>query len=80
MYKTHAVQRARAASASDPSQDHVEPRVHAVVYDPIGLELKELAVDLDILDYEEVYKLYPTTQEAMHHKTGSPGVAPEFFV
>lgn len=80
VYKTHAVQRARVASASDPTQQHVVPRVHAVVFDPIGLELQELDVDLEIEDYEQVYKLYPTTQEAMHHKTGSEGVRPEYFV
>ncbi|KAG8461321.1 hypothetical protein KFE25_010508 [Diacronema lutheri] len=80
VYKTHCVQRARAASASDTAQQHVVPRVHAVVYDPLGLELKELDVDLEIEDYEEVYKLYPTAEAAMHHKTGSEGARPEYFV
>jgi carbonic anhydrase len=83
VFKTAVVQRARADSASDPLSKHVTPRVHAVVYDPIGLELRELDVDFRSGMYEDVYRLYPSSQESLRFKAkvGENGLTrPEYFV
>lgn len=60
VFKTGAVQRARVASRMEPSAKHTLPRVHAVVYDPLSGELKQLPVDYKTLlaEHDRVYNLY----------------------
>lgn len=85
VFKTGVVQRARLQTRDDPDASCVTPRVHAVVYDPLELELVPLTVSFKeaIGEYEDVYRLYPRSQPAREGEDiadTSDDKLPEYFV